>query len=83
MLCPKCGTEMEHGYLQIGSSVALGVFWFDRRFEHGQQFMANKERLMHAPAPRNIEGFRCQKCKVVLFEYGLMEKGNGGGTEGD
>ena len=66
--------EMEHGYLQIGSSVALGVFWFDRLFEHGQQFTAKKKRLMSVPAPRNIEGFRCPKCKVVVFEYGIKTR---------
>jgi transcription initiation factor IIE alpha subunit len=74
MLCPKCGKEMEQGYLQIGSSVGLGVFWFDRLFEHGQQFTAKKKRLMSVPAPRNIEGFRCPKCKVVLFEYGAEKQ---------
>jgi hypothetical protein len=71
MKCPKCGGEMEHGYLQVGASVGLGVFWFDRLFEHGQQFKAKKERLMTTiAAPRNIEGFRCPECKIVLFEYG-------------
>lgn len=70
MKCPKCGNEMEHGYLQIGSSVGLGVFWFDRLFEHGEQFAARKERLITPFPPHNIEGFRCPKCKVVLFEYG-------------
>jgi len=82
MLCPKCGKEMEHGYLQVGPSVGLGLFWFDRLFEYGQQFIAEKKRLMQIPAPRNIEGFRCPKCKIVMFEYGLRRKGNGGGAEG-
>ena len=77
MICPKCGKEMEHGYLQIGSSVALGVFWFDRLFEHGEQFLAKKNRILNAPIPRNIEGFRCPKCKVVLFEYGKKNREEG------
>ena len=76
MLYPECGNEMEHDYLQIGQTVGLGVFWFDRTFEHGQQFTAKKKRLMHVLAPRNIEGFRCPKCKVVLFEYGERKKGS-------
>ena len=84
MFCPKCGGEMERGYLQIGTSVALGVFWFDRRFEHGQQFTAKKKRLMTTfPAPRNIEGLGCPKCKFVMFEYGKRKEGSGGEAEGD
>jgi phage FluMu protein Com len=70
MKCPKCDGEMEHGYLQIGASVGFGVFWFDRLFEHGEQFAAGKERLITAFPPRNIEGFRCPNCKIVVFEYG-------------
>ncbi|MDD1766164.1 MAG: PF20097 family protein [Methanomassiliicoccales archaeon] len=81
MNCPKCGNEMEHGYLQIGQTMGLGVFWFDRTFEHGQQFMAKRKRLMHVVAPRNIEGFRCPKCKIVLFEYGAEKEEDDMGAE--
>jgi ssDNA-binding Zn-finger/Zn-ribbon topoisomerase 1 len=74
VICPKCGTEMEHGYLQMGPSVNLGIYWFDRPFEHGEQFLAKKNRIMNAPIPLNVEGFRCPKCKVVLFKYEEKKK---------
>ena len=67
MLCPKCAMEMEHGYLQVGPSVNLGIYWFDRPFEHGEQFLAKKNRQAYLKKARiRLTNYFTQQAKQRL-----------------
>jgi len=64
--CPNCEEGMEKGYV-IASGGA--IFWSEKPrkwttigFEH---------LILASPlfSQANVEGYRCSKCKIVLFSY--------------
>ncbi len=68
--CPNCEEGMEKGYV-ISSGGA--IFWSEKPrkwltigFEH---------LILASPifSQANVEGYRCTKCKIVLFSYKKKE----------
>jgi hypothetical protein len=60
MKCPKCGEELEHGFIRA----PRGIYW-DK--------MGRKESLISrwsltVTVPR-IEAWKCSKCSLVVFLY--------------
>jgi hypothetical protein len=64
--CLNCEEDMEKGYV-IASGGA--IFWSEKP----RKWMTiGFERLILASPPfsqANVEGYRCSKCKIVLFSY--------------
>jgi hypothetical protein len=74
--CPKCGGEMERGYIPIG---IRGLRWSTRKHKWGasslfqgsvENLIGNRLRFYMA----NVEAYRCAKCKLVLAYYGKVEE---------
>jgi len=66
MECPKCGDEMEKGFLvmySFGSTFGIGTYWCK---DSGLSKTTDRVNL-----PRGLkrEAQICKKCKVVQFEY--------------
>jgi ribosomal protein L40E len=67
--CPKCGEEMEKGFI-----AAWYVFWTDRKQEifwkapPSEDVIIKPTSLFHM-YDKSIEAYRCKKCKLVLFNY--------------
>ena len=65
--CPICKENMEKGYV-----IAAGpaIFWSEKP---RKWTTIGFERLIVVGHPRisqaNAEGYRCPKCKIVLFTY--------------
>lgn len=68
--CPNCEEDMEKGYV-IASGGAM--FWSE---EPRKWTTIGFERLILG-SPRisqvNVEGYRCSKCKIILFSYDKKE----------
>lgn len=61
--CPLCGLELERGFLTTRL-----LSWSDKKHKvsaWGGEIIA-KEGLSLA----NIDAYRCEKCKLVIFKYG-------------
>ena len=69
--CPSCGENMEKGYV-IGSGGA--IFWSEKP---RKWTTFGFERLVVASPVISqviVEGYRCSKCKIILFGYEKEEK---------
>ncbi len=67
MECPKCGGEMEKGYL-ISDGLNL-------RWDHERHNFIAKGEVLEATVIKllNFEAYRCARCKLVLFYYGRVQ----------
>jgi hypothetical protein len=74
--CPKCGGEMERGYLPVGMK---GLLWSTKKHKWGasslwqesvENLIGNKLRFYMV----NVEAYRCVKCKLLLAYYGKIEE---------
>jgi predicted RNA-binding Zn-ribbon protein involved in translation (DUF1610 family) len=65
MNCPKCGQEMEEGFIQAGAGIFL--VWTDKLkiwAYHGTDIIA--EAGFHNP---HLKGHRCSRCRIIVSEY--------------
>lgn len=64
--CPKCGKEMEHGYIH-GNKVDLK--WSKNEKEYtvfaGEQ-IGKKAGLLNGPS---LEAWICNSCRIGIFNY--------------
>jgi len=90
MKCPRCGQEMESGYLIIQAThgdfgiLAMLIKWNTRKIEHGIAGLDGGEVLFASSGFfkfGNIEAYRCSSCQVVTFEYILKGQGGVGDKE--
>jgi len=67
--CPKCGSEMEKGYI-----ASRMVSWSNRKISNWSfKGLWNGEIIVSRGYPytiTNVEAYRCRKCKLVTFNYG-------------
>jgi uncharacterized protein (UPF0212 family) len=67
MKCPKCGGELEKGFLISNES----LFWDTKTHKFFAEFsgeiLASKSTRITF---QNLEPYRCKNCKLVIFEYG-------------
>ena len=59
--CPKCGREMEEGFIS-----AEWISWIDKKPSARQQELIVHGFSFNTPA----EAYRCKTCKIALFNYG-------------
>jgi len=62
--CPECCGEMEKGFL-----IAPRPLWWDTK-KHSWAAYGGERLMDFTFMVRNIEAYRCVKCKLVLFKYG-------------
>ncbi|MCJ7516432.1 MAG: PF20097 family protein [Methanomassiliicoccales archaeon] len=74
MICPKCGKEMEPGYvsgwtysgfsLWQAKALGFGVDWYTKDNKE-------TERLRKASwgGEVKIDGFRCKDCRTLVLQY--------------
>jgi hypothetical protein len=72
--CPRCGKEMETGYLLYNPAPAFSMIWRRGSFEGQEKFKMKEMRLLSSFAPVNIEGYRCPECELLILEYGKAKK---------
>jgi len=66
--CPKCGTEMEQGFV-----ATWYMYWTDERRELFWK-SPPKDDVVVKPGffhifDKSLKAYRCKKCKLVLFNY--------------
>jgi hypothetical protein len=62
--CPKCGGPLEKGYIHA----PRGIYWDTEK--HDWNVLFSEELLSQfALTMPKAQGFRCPKCKLVLFSY--------------
>jgi len=64
MKCPRCGGELEKGYLQAPHGLFWDVKQHDNTVLHSEELIAS---LYVGIA--NKEAFRCSKCQLVVLPY--------------
>ena len=65
-ICPLCGSVMEKGFI-----ITREIVWNRKEHKHfdiGEKIVPPNWHLA------NVEAHRCEKCKLVVFQYG--EPGN-------
>jgi hypothetical protein len=67
--CPKCGGELEKGFLMSNEP----LFWDTKTHkffaDSGEQLTFKLTRFTY----QSLEAYRCKKCQLVMFEYGKNE----------
>jgi hypothetical protein len=67
--CPKCGGEMEKGYLS-----SKMVAWSDKKISNWSwKGIWRGEMIINRGYPYpidNVEAYRCRKCNLIIFQYG-------------
>ncbi len=72
MRCPECHALMEEGLLPISD----GLHWVRGR-KPSASIMAEDVPGTHAVMrPNRMEGWRCKKCKLILFRFGESWEAN-------
>jgi hypothetical protein len=61
--CPHCGGEVENGFL-----ITLRPLWWDTK-KHTLTAAGAEQVTDFTFIVRNIETYRCEKCKFIMFEY--------------
>lgn len=78
MKCPRCGQEMESGYLNAYSFGARAIVpfvmlrWKDSRKEITER-LGSKAGFMWANM--DVDAFRCPNCQIITFSYTSAERG--------
>jgi hypothetical protein len=84
MKCPKCGGEMEEGYSHIKGPYGGEGWWsVEKPGYHKLWKMPNLDpprgaiKIMDTSREEDFakEGFRCPKCRVIIFNYGEEKEG--------
>jgi hypothetical protein len=79
MKCPKCGQEMEEGYVTLTSSENAHLYWSSEELPgfwervKGKKVWKERVTLMqniifHKSNPPT-KGSKCANCRLVPFEY--------------
>jgi hypothetical protein len=73
--CPECGAEMEKGFV-----VSRLVAWSDKKISNWSlRGVFGGEQVINQGYPypiANVEGYRCENCKLIVFKYGENEGAN-------
>jgi ssDNA-binding Zn-finger/Zn-ribbon topoisomerase 1 len=66
MNCPRCGKDMEHGYIRAESFIG-GIKWMREKSTKslGLETVAKPDMLGFV----FIEGFRCPECRLICSQY--------------
>ena len=74
--CPTCGGEVTTGFVQAGKEGEELLYW---NHSDPQEAIGRPEALQKPPVVRSFhlsslgpncaEARRCEKCKVVVFQY--------------
>ena len=67
--CPKCGEELEKGFLHL----PRGAYWDTIEHKWHVPFLSGMCLISpwgawYVEMPR-VEGWRCHKCRLVIFGY--------------
>ena len=69
MQCPKCGQEMEHGFI-AADQWFVNVFTRLEWYGHKPRVMAySGDPLSRFGHPAAVPADRCRTCRKVVFEY--------------
>ncbi len=71
---PKCGCEMENGFLQTTGGSAL--FWVNRLMPMGLGIWKKDAQIVSQELKLNVHTIPahiCKKCRMVVGEYGSEE----------
>lgn len=72
MKCPKCGGELEKGYV-----AAKLVAWTNEKISNWSlKGLWSGQLIINGGYPyniQNVEAYRCTKCQLVIFEYEKRE----------
>lgn len=72
MKCPKCGGEMEHGFLAVHAESVYTIDWYDKKLEMAFTPTPIKREPIITPSlwwMTEIEGFRCSADHLVVLDY--------------
>jgi hypothetical protein len=73
MKCPKCGEEMEHGFVTITATRDIrNIEWYEKKLEMSFNPPSIKREILFDPSSRwmaQVEGFRCISDRLVVMEY--------------
>jgi len=64
MKCPRCGKDMEEGFV---NAPGFGIVWGNRPLSNlfkGEVIIGNSGLLL-----TNYHGFRCKDCGFILVQY--------------
>jgi hypothetical protein len=69
--CPKCGGEMEKGYVPV---MNRGLQWSTKKHKwmadsYWQESVESLTGDFYRLTVRNLEAYLCRKCRVVALEY--------------
>ena len=68
--CPKCGKEMEHGYLHLYTTGIFNAEWTRKKVVPSMTpEYIEWETISRRSPPGQIEGFRCHDDKIIVFSY--------------
>jgi hypothetical protein len=62
--CPACGGLLQKGYIQA----PRGIYW-DTEKHKFEVFISEEIVSSWSITMPNRKAFRCQKCKLVIFNY--------------
>lgn len=74
MKCPKCGKEMEAGFLQWDSTDC--ITWVSKLLPLGFSYWKKDAELIHGTTGIGVNAIPthiCKHCKLLLGEYGQKE----------
>jgi len=71
--CPQCNQEIEKGFV---NAPLAGILWFTNPNIKWKPWFSRKVSKLQKDwwgfpklAKDNLPAFRCQRCKLVIFEY--------------
>jgi hypothetical protein len=69
MNCPKCGMEMEEGFLSL--NVPDVMEWTKGKSRPETEKLESISTLRYGPGPWRdyIKSYRCENCRLVTFVY--------------
>ncbi|NLJ57228.1 MAG: hypothetical protein GX339_00095 [Tissierellia bacterium] len=65
LYCPKCGEEMEEGYVHSRKQILWSEDGKSRLYDLYDENLVP----MGVRRSNKVPGLRCKECKLVLFEY--------------
>ena len=70
MKCPKCGREMETGFLQC--NMESPIYWVRKLMPFGLGYWKNDTEIVSEPLNHGqnaMPAFICKQCRLVIGDY--------------